>query len=65
MQLGKIPWGKLKNAMGKLDSLIPDYVFDDEDGEELADSISDVWDAIANLQKHYAKYHLVKKDKEN
>jgi hypothetical protein len=63
MQLeNKTAWGKLRNTMSNLDNSIPDHVFDDEDGQELADSISAVWDAIADLEGHYAKYHLVKKD---
>jgi len=51
----KKAWEKLRTAMSNLDSLIPDYVFDDEDGEELANSISDVWDAINDLQKDSTK----------
>ena len=46
-------WAELITAMTKLDNSIPDYVFDDEDGQELADSISDLWGAIEGLQKHY------------
>ena len=46
-------WAELITAMTKLDNSIPDYVFDDDYGEELADSISAIWDAIDGLQKHY------------
>lgn len=46
-------WAELMTAMKNLDNSIPDYVFDDDDGEELADSISDVWGAIEGLQTHY------------
>ena len=59
----KSVWGKLKTAMSDLDNSIPDHVFDDEDeGQELADAIDNVWDAINNTERHYAQYHLVKKD---
>ena len=54
-------WTKLKEAMVTLDNSIPDYVFDDEDGEELAKSISDVWDAIDDLRANYSKFNLVDK----
>ena len=54
--------GKLRTAMSDLDNSIPDHVFDDEDGQELADNISAVWDKIADLESYYAQYHLVKKD---
>ena len=53
-----LAWAKLKKAMQTLDNSIPDYVFDDEDGEELAKSISDVWDAIAELRAQYSRYDL-------
>ena len=46
-------WAELMTAMKNLDNSIPDYVFDDDNGEELADSISDVWGAIEGLQTHY------------
>ena len=58
----KTAWSKLRNTMSNLDNSIPDTFFDNEDGQEIADSISAVWDAIAELERHYAKYHLVKKD---
>ena len=58
----KSVWTKLKTAMSNLDNSIPDHVFDDEDGQDLADWISEVWDAINNAERHYAQYHLVKKD---
>tara|TARA_R110000823_G_scaffold61935_1_gene147331 strand:+ start:933 stop:1127 length:195 start_codon:yes stop_codon:yes gene_type:complete len=54
-------WTKLQKAMQTLDNSIPDYVFDDEDGEELAESISDVYDAIAELRANYSKFNLVDK----
>ena len=54
-------WKNLKETMTKLDNSIPDYVFDDEDGEELAKSVSDVWDAINDLDSFYRKYNMVKK----
>ena len=53
-----LAWAKLKKTMQTLDNSIPDYVFDDEDGEELAKSISDVWDAIAELRAQYSRYDL-------
>ena len=49
--------GKLRTAMSDLDNSIPDHVFDDEDGQELADNISAVWDKIADLESYYAQYH--------
>jgi len=52
-------WTKLKKAMVTLDNSIPDYVFDDEDGEELAKRISDVWDAISELRAQYSRYDLI------
>ena len=55
-------WGKLRTAMSDLDNSIPDHVFDDEDGQELADSISAVWDSITDIERYYGQYHLVKKD---
>ena len=59
----KAVWTKLKTAMSNLDNSIPDHVFDDEDeGQDLADWISEVWDAINETERHYAKYHLVKKE---
>jgi hypothetical protein len=59
----KSVWGKLRTAMSDLDNSIPDHVFDNEDeGQELADNISAVWDKIADLESYYAQYHLVKKD---
>ena len=59
----KSVWGKLRTAMSDLDNSIPDHVFDNEDeGQELADCISEVWDAINNTERHYSQYHLVKKD---
>ena len=58
----KSVWGKLRTAMSDLDNSIPDHVFDDEDGQELADNISAVLDKIADLESYYAQYHLVKKD---
>lgn len=61
----KSVWGKLRTAMSNLDNSIPDYVFYDEDeGHELADWISEVWDAINETERHYAQYHMVKKDNE-
>tara|TARA_R110000744_G_scaffold114160_1_gene213584 strand:- start:536 stop:730 length:195 start_codon:yes stop_codon:yes gene_type:complete len=54
-------WTKLKKAMVTLDNSIPDYVFDDEDGEELAENISDVYDAISELRANYSKFNLVDK----
>ena len=54
-------WTKLQKAMQTLDNSIPDYVFDDEDGEELAKRISDVYDAIAELRANYSKFNLVDK----
>jgi hypothetical protein len=59
----KSVWGKLRTAMSDLDNSIPDHVFDDEDeGQELADAIDNVWDAMSELQRFYAQYHMVKKD---
>jgi len=56
-------WIKLRNAMSKLDYMIPEDAFQDEDeGQELADSVSAVWDAIAELQRYYGQFHMVKKD---
>jgi|TARA_R110002167_G_scaffold100213_8_gene261802 hypothetical protein len=54
-------WTKLQKAMQTLDNSIPDYVFDDEDGEELAENISDVYDAISELRANYSKFNLVDK----
>ena len=48
----------LRQAMGKLDHAIPDYIFDDEDGEELANIISQVWDAIENIESEYVQMVL-------
>ena len=39
-------WSKVREAMRKLDNALPDYIFDDEGGEGLANIISNVWDAI-------------------
>jgi hypothetical protein len=50
--------------MSNLDNSIPDHVFDDEEGQDLADWINEVWDAINDLERHYAQYHMVKKDNE-
>jgi len=36
----------LRKAMNKLDCAIPDYVFDSDEGIEIAQCISDVWDEI-------------------
>ena len=61
----KTEWAKLRTAMTNLDNSIPDHVFNDiEDPQELADSISDLWDAIADLQKCYGiiDIHMAKKD---
>ena len=58
----KSVWTKLKTAMSNLDNSIPDHVFDDEEGQDLADWISEVWDAINETERHYSQYHLVKKD---
>jgi|DEB0MinimDraft_4_1074332.scaffolds.fasta_scaffold248266_1 hypothetical protein len=55
-------WVKLKTAMSNLDNSIPDHVFDDEEGQDLADWINEVWDAINETERHYSQYHLVKKD---
>ena len=52
-------WTKLQKAMQTLDNSIPDYVFDDEDGEELAENISDVYDAISELRANYSRYDLI------
>ena len=60
----KSVWRKLRTAMSNLDNSIPDHVFDDEDGQDLADWISEVWDAINETERHYAQYHMVKKDNE-
>ena len=61
----KSAWGKLRTAMSDLDNSIPDHVFDNEDeGQEIADCISEVWDKIADLESYYAQYHMVKKDNE-
>jgi hypothetical protein len=60
----KSVWGKLRTAMSNLDNSIPDHVFDDEEGQDLADWISEVWDAINETERHYAQYHMVKKDNE-
>ena len=46
-------WAELITAMTKLDNSIPDYVFAVKGSQELADSISDLWEAIEGLQKHY------------
>jgi len=48
--------------MSNLDNSIPDHVFDDEEGQDLADWINEVWDAINETERHYSQYHLVKKD---
>ena len=49
--------------MSKLDYMIPEDAFqDEEDGQELADSVSGVWDAILELQRYYGQFHMVKKD---
>ena len=58
----KSVWTKLKTAMSNLDNSIPDHVFDDEEGQDLADWINELWDAIHATERHYAQYHLVKKD---
>jgi len=60
----KSVWGKLRTAMSNLDNSIPDHVFDDEEGQDLADWISEVWDSINETERHYAQYHMVKKDNE-
>ena len=48
----------LREAMRKLDHAIPDYIFDDEGGEEqaLASLIANVWDAIDNVEKLDIRY---------
>lgn len=60
----KSVWGKLRTAMNNLDNSIPDHVFDNEDGQYLAEWINEVWDAINETERHYAQYHMVKKDNE-
>tara|TARA_R100001530_G_scaffold116279_1_gene83310 strand:+ start:609 stop:872 length:264 start_codon:yes stop_codon:yes gene_type:complete len=46
----------LRKAMSKLDSAIPDYVFDDDEGSELSQCISDVWDEIAKVERDISSY---------
>ena len=41
----------LRKAMSKLDCAIPDYVFDDDEGSEISQCISDVWDEIAKVEE--------------
>ena len=41
----------LRKAMSKLDYAIPDYVFDSDEGSEIAQCISDVWDEIAKVEE--------------
>ena len=40
----------LRKAMSELDYGIPEYVFDSEDGQKLADLITKVWEEIDNLE---------------
>ena len=40
----------LRVAMSELDYGIPEYVFDSEDGQKLADLITKVWDEIDKLE---------------
>ena len=40
----------LRKAMSELDYGIPEYVFDSEDGQKLADLITKVWDEIDKLE---------------
>ena len=40
----------LRKAMSELDYAIPDYVFDSEDDNEIADLIQKVWDEIDKLE---------------
>jgi len=56
-------WIKLRNAISKLDYMIPEDAFQDKDeGRELADSVSNVWDALYELQRYYGQFHMVRKD---
>ena len=41
----------LRKAMNKLDCAIPDYVFDSDEGIEIAQCISDVWDEIDKVEE--------------
>ena len=41
----------LRKAMNKLDCAIPDYVFDSDEGIEIAQCISDVWDEIIKVEE--------------
>ena len=42
---------ELRKAMSKLDCAIPDYVFDSDEGSEIAQCISDVWDEIDKVER--------------
>ena len=42
----KTAFEQLKKAMQDLDSSIPDYIFEDDDGPSLANKINEVWDKI-------------------
>ena len=41
----------LRKAMNKLDCAIPDYVFNSDEGIEIAQCISDVWDEIIKVEE--------------
>ena len=40
----------LRKAMSKLDYAIPDYVFDSDEGSEISQRISDVWNEIDKIE---------------
>ena len=40
----------LRKAMSELDYGLPEYIFDSEEGQSIADLIQKVWDEIDNLE---------------
>lgn len=41
----------LREAMGNLDSVLPDHLFDSNEGELILDRLNKVWDEIDQVEK--------------
>jgi len=50
MSKDKKKMSPLRKAMSELDYGLPEYIFDSEEGQSIADLIQKVWDEIDNVE---------------